>query len=841
MSENIEFAEKSADDSAEALEKTDFGLIQARSIHNEMTESYLDYAMSVIVSRALPDARDGLKPVHRRILYTMSELGLTSGAKHRKSAKINGEVLGSYHPHGELAVYDAMVRMAQWWSMRLPLVDGQGNFGSMDGDAPAASRYTEARLAAPADALLTDINKETVDFRDNYDGTRQEPVVLPARIPNLLVNGSQGIAVGMATNIPPHNLGELVDASMVLLDQPEATIDDILTVVKGPDFPTAGIAYGASDIKEALSTGRGRVVVQGRAEIEEDKNRSRIIVSELPYQTNKATFITHIAQLYKDKRIEGISDIRDESDRKEGVRVVIDLKNGAMASKILNQLYELTELQTVIHYNMVALVDGIQPRVMNVMELLQEFLAHRITVVTRRTEFDLKIAKARAHILEGLKIALDHLDAIIKLIRASSERETAKQGLMTEFKLSELQANAILDMRLSQLANLERQKIYDEYDAVMKLITDLEDILAKPARIRAIVKKELEETKTKYGNDRRTEIRPEALGQLTALDLIAQEDVLISLTSNNYIKRLAPDTYKSQHRGGKGVIGMTTREDDTIIDMILASTHDDILFFTNMGRLFRIKAYEIPASSRQSKGVALPNLIRILPDEKVTVVMAVKDTDQSGFFFFATQQGVVKRVAVEMFRNVRKSGVVAIGLRPKDQLMWVKRTSGEDEIAQITRNGQVIVYNESEVRAMGRGAAGVRGINLKGGDTVIETAVLSDLARYVCVVSQKGIGKRVNVKEFRNQHRGGSGIRIAKLTPKTGVLAAGQVINEDAKELIITTIGGQVLRINVNSVKPLSRQASGVILIRMNNDDQVSTITVLTDEQKQSEEKPNGD
>ena len=819
----------------EQPEQTAYGLIRPRSIYNEMSQSYLDYAMSVIVMRALPDVRDGLKPVHRRILYAMNDMGLTPNAKHRKSAKITGEVLGNYHPHGELAVYDAMVRMAQWWSLRMPLVDGQGNFGSMDGDSPAASRYTEARLAGPSDALLADIEKDTVDFRDNYDGTRREPTVLPTRLPNLLINGSQGIAVGMATNVPPHNLNEVIDALVLLIDKPEAEIDELLEIIQGPDFPTAGIIYNQKDIREALSTGRGRIIIRGRATIEEDKKREQIIITELPYQVNKASFITHLADLVKAKKIEGISDIRDESDRKDGVRVVIDLKGGAHASKILNQLYSLSELQTVVHYNMVALIDGIQPRLLNVSDALQEFLAHRIVVVTRRTEYELKVAQDRAHILEGLKIALDHLDAIITLIRQSADRDAAKKGLMDQFKLSERQANAILEMRLSQLANLERQRVYDEYDAIMKLISDLEDILAKPARVRKIVKDELLELKKKYDMPRLTEVRPEPLGQLAATDLIPQENVLISLTVGNYVKRLATDTYKSQGRGGKGVIGMTTREDDAVKEIVYSTTHDDVIFFTDWGRAFKIKAYEIPVSSRQAKGIALPNIIRISPQEKVTTMLCVSAEDANQFYFFGTKKGTVKRVPVEAFKNVRKSGINAISLNKGDQLLWVKQTSGNDEIAQMTRDGQVIVYNESEVRQMGRGAAGVRGIKLKGNDEVIEMAVLNKQSRSIAVISQKGIGKKVDLGEFRNQHRGGSGVRIAKLNPKTGLLADGAVVMEDSKDFIIGTVSGQVIRISVDSVKRLSRQASGVILIRLNENDKVSSLTAVNEEEKAEE------
>ncbi|HUD21040.1 MAG TPA: DNA gyrase C-terminal beta-propeller domain-containing protein, partial [Candidatus Saccharimonadales bacterium] len=551
---------------------------------------------------------------------------------------------------------------------------------------------------------------------------------------------------------------------------------------------------------------------------------------------NKSVFITHIAELVKEKKIEGVSDIRDESDRKDGVRVVIDLKSGAPSSKILNQLYEMTELQTVQHYNTVALIDGIQPKLLTLNEVLSEFLAHRIVVVTRRTEFELKNAKARAHILEGLKIALDHLDAIIKLIRESANRDDAKTGLMKTYELSDLQANAILDMRLSQLANLERQRIYDEYEAILKLIADLEDILAKPARVESIIKDELLEVKEKYGTPRKTEIRLEPLGQMTALDLIVEENVLITLTVNNYVKRLSPDSYRNQSRGGKGVTGMTTREDDTVMEMIYASTHDDILFFTNKGRVFQVKSYEIPASSRQSKGVALPNIIRINPEEKVTAIVAIKPDDPFKNFFFATKKGLVKRVEKEQFRSVRKSGVIAIALKLDDQLLWVKQTSGEDEIAQISRDAQVITYNESEVRLMGRGAAGVKGIKLRKGDEVIETAILSEQSKAVCVISEHGVGKRVDVKEFRNQHRGGSGVRIAKLNQKTGVLVAGTVVEADGIDLIIVTKLGQVIRIGVDTVRLLSRQASGVILIRLDEDDKVMTLAVVGENTSKEEE-----
>ncbi len=813
-------------------EKTDYGLIRPRSIYNEMTESYLDYAMSVIVARALPDVRDGLKPVQRRILYTMRQMGLTHGAKHQKSAKIIGQVLGLYHPHGEGSVYEAMVRLAQWWSLRLTLVDGQGNFGSMDGDPAAAMRYTEARMSKAAEAMLEDIDKETVDWRDNYDGTTSEPTVLPSRLPNLVINGAQGIAVGMASNIPPHNISEVIDGLLLLLDNPDAEIDRLLEIIKGPDFPTSGIIYSKQDIAQALSTGRGGIIIRGRAEIEEEKNKSRIVISELPYQTNKANFITHIADLVKVKKLESISDIRDESDRQEGVRVVVDLKTGAIPAKILNQLYSLTELQTVVHYNLVALVDGLQPRLMNINDVLTEFLKHRQAVVRKRTEYELKIAKERAHILEGLKIALDHIDAIIALIRKSKDRDEAKSNLMTTYKLSDRQATAILEMRLSQLANLERQHVYDEYQAILKLIADLEDILAKPERISTIIRDELKEAKDQFGTPRKTEVRPEALGELSSLDLIPEENVLVSLTMANYVKRLSPDTYRSQLRGGKGVIGMATRDEDSVKSIISANTHDDILFFTELGRVFRIKVHEIPVSSRQSKGVAIPNLIRVSQEEKVTAIIALPKSGSQKYLFFATKHGSVKRVETEAFKNVKKSGVAAINLKPDDQLLWVQETTGDNEIAQITRGGQVIVYSEQQARPMGRSAAGVRGIRLRASDEVIETIVLRPDSESICVVSERGIGKKVALAEFRNQHRGGSGIRIAKLNDKTGKLAEAAVIRSTSKDLMIATTSGQIIRISARSIKRLSRQASGVILIRLNKEDRVSSITILNEDEE---------
>jgi len=807
------------------------GKVLPQQIEGEMTASYLDYAMSVIVARALPDVRDGLKPVQRRILYTMKQMGLGAGSKHQKSAKVIGQVLGLYHPHGELAIYDAMVRLAQPWNLLLPLVDGQGNFGSMDGDSAAAMRYTEARLTSAAEALLADIEKETVDFVESYDGSNQEPKVLPARLPNILINGSTGIAVGMATNIPPHNTGEVIDALVHMIDKPEANPDELLEIIQGPDFPTGADIYNQAEIREALTTGKGRVVVRGRAEIIEERNKQRIIVSQLPYQVNKATFISHIADLVKAKRVEGITDIRDESDRREGVRVVVDLKASAAANKILNQLYEMTELQTVIHYNTVVLTDGLQPQLVSLHEILCLFLNHRQEVIRRRTEYEKKVAEAREHILAGLKIALDHLDAIIKLIRSSADRESAKKALMKEYQLSEIQANAILDMRLSQLANLEREKVYKEYEAVRALIAQLEGILADPTKIQAIVKKELLDDKAKYAKERLTRVHPEPLGQFSALDLVPDEDVLIVLTKGNYIKRVPTSTYKSQLRGGKGLIGMTTREDDAVRSMLRVSTHDDILLFTDHGRVLQLKAYEIPAASRQSKGVAIPNLVATGADEKVTTLLSLGKDEESKYLVFASERGLVKRVERGAFANIRRSGVIAIQLKPSDKLIWVGATDGQSEIAQITAKGQIIIYGEGEVRPMGRSAAGVKGIRVKDGDKVIETTVIDQTAKHICVISEKGLGKRVPVGAFRHQHRAGSGVRIARLSPKTGDLVAASVLTGGEDGLVIVSRGGQVIRLRMQAVKEQSRQAAGVILMRLNGDDRVTSLALLGKEE----------
>ncbi|MDD4352722.1 MAG: DNA gyrase subunit A, partial [Candidatus Gracilibacteria bacterium] len=730
-------------------------------ITDDMQTSYLNYAMSVIVSRALPDVRDGLKPVHRRILYAMHDIGLRHSSKHRKSAKIVGEVLGKYHPHGDSAVYDSMVRMAQDFSMRYMLVDGQGNFGSMDGDSAAAMRYTEARMQRISDELLVDIEKETVDFRDNYDGSEKEPSVLPAKLPQLLLNGTEGIAVGMATRIPPHNLGEVVDAIMHLSKNPDCTVEDLAQFVQGPDFPTGGMIYGQEDILHAYMTGRGKIAVRGKADIEELKNgRFRIIIRELPFQVNKATLIEKMANLVQDKKIIGISDLRDESD-KQGVRVVVELKKDAYPKKVLNRLYKLTSLQTAFHLNMIALVDGIQPRLLNLKSILEYYLIHRKEVVTRRTQYELKIAKARAHILEGLKIALDNIDAVIQTIRKSETKEKAHESLMKKFKLSEKQATAILEMRLQTLAGLERKKIDDEYAEKIALITDLERILADEKEVLKIIQRELAEIKEKYADERRTKVYKKSLKDFSDMDLIPDEEMVITLTENNYIKRVAPSVFKSQHRGGKGIMGMATKEEDSVEHILITNTHDEILLFTNKGRVFKLKVYEVPQFGRAAKGQALANLVQVAPDEKVTAMISVSKKEEADkYYFMATKKGVVKKSKIEDFKNVRQSGLIAIKLRPGDELHWVRHTSGENEIMMVTRDGQSIRFLEKDVRSMGRASTGVRGVKLRSGDEVVRMMKIKDSNEYVMTVSENGLGKLSALKDFKVQNRGGSGIKV---------------------------------------------------------------------------------
>lgn len=815
-------------------QKTEFGLVQSRGLVHEMEESYLDYAMSVIVARALPDVRDGLKPVHRRVLFAMWEDGRRSTAKFTKCAGIVGEVMKKYHPHGDLAIYDTLVRLAQPWAMRYRLVDGQGNFGSVDGDSPAAMRYTEARLHRISDELLSDIDKETVSFSPNYDGSYLEPNVLPAALPNLLLNGAQGIAVGMATNIPTHNLTELVDGITHLIDNPDAEVDDLMEFVKGPDFPTGANIYNVADIKQAYATGKGRIMMRATADIEEVKNGHRIIVSDLPYQVNKAGLIEKIADLVKDKRLEGISDIRDESDRKANIRIVIELKSNAYPKKILNRLYDLTPMQTGFHVNMLALVNGLQPQVLTLKEVLQYFVEHRQIVVRKRTEYELRKAKERAHILEGLLIALKDIDLVIETIRKSKDRDNARVNLISKFTLTEIQANAILDMRLSQLAALERQKIEDEYKALIERIAELEAILADEGKILSIIKVELAELKAKYGDERRTIIHPNPVGEFSALDLIPDEQVVVALTQTNYIKRMPIDTYRAQNRGGKGVLGMTTKDEDEIKDVLTASTHDDIFFFTNTGRVFQTKVYELPAASRQAKGTPLVNVIQMSNSERVTAVMTQQSIDASKqYFVFATRLGVIKRTLIDAYKNVRKTGIVAMRLDSGDELKWVHRTTGNDNIFQATSKGQAISYLEEEVRPVGRSAGGVRGINLRAGDEVIAMDVIEgDIAQQpdLMIVLENGFGKRTSFEHFRTQHRGGLGLKCANVTEKTGNVIAIEVVKNDKADALLISRQGVVIRTPIRELRRLGRDTQGVTIMKLDDGDRVASLALLDPE-----------
>lgn len=817
------------------------GKIENRILETEMQESYLDYAMSVIVARALPDVRDGLKPVHRRILYAMHDMGLKSNAKFRKSATVVGEVLGKYHPHGDLAVYETMVRMAQNFSMRYTLVDGQGNFGSMDGDPAAAHRYTEARMSAISEELLVDIEKETVNFIDNYDGTRKEPQVLPARLPNLLLNGQMGIAVGMATNIPPHNLSEICDGIVCLIDNPEASVEDLMRFVTGPDFPTGGEIYNNEEIKNAYAVGKGRIVMRGVAEIEETKKGFRVIIKELPYQVNKADLITKIADLVKEKKLDGISDIRDESDRSENVRIVIELKSSAFPKKILNRLFDLTALQSSFNVNMLALLNGIQPRVMSLKNILDEYVLHRKDVVKRRTIFDLKKAKEREHILEGLKKALDHIDEIIALIKASKDRDTAEKNLIEKFEFSEIQANAILEMRLAQLAALEREKINKELDEIKKLIAELESILASDVKIAGIVKKETLELKEKFGDKRRTKVFKKALGDFSAEDLIPNESVIVSLSKDNYVKRVPIDTFRAQGRGGKGVVGQTLKEEDTIEHLVTCETHDDMMFFTNKGRVFTAKVYDLPSTSRQAKGQAIVNLLQISPEEKVTAISASRSKEnKSAYFMMATKFGVIKKTLVDAYRAVRKSGMIAIKLRPGDELRWAKMTSGKDNIILVSKLGQSIYFEEEQVRSMGRSAGGVRGIKLRKEDELIAMgAVPKENPGDLLTILENGFGKRTSIAKFyRTQNRGGFGVRASRVSAKTGNLTVALIVEKPVGDLVMISQSGQVIRIPLTATKNLTRDSQGVTLMRLNKGDKVATVTLINNQEKLAVEEP---
>jgi DNA gyrase subunit A len=810
--------------------KTEFGLIAPQTIEGEMEKSYLDYAMSVIVSRALPDVRDGMKPVHRRIMYTMLQEGLRSTAKYRKSANTVGVVMAKYHPHGDAAIYDSMARMAQYWSMRYMLVDGQGNFGSIDGDAPAAMRYTEARMTKLAEEMLADIDKDTVDFAPNYDGSQQEPKVLPAKLPNLLLNGVQGIAVGMATNIPTHNLTEVVDGVICLIDTPEAGVAELSKIIKGPDFPTGGIIYDDGSIAQAYGTGKGSITMRAVAEIEEDKKgRSRIIISEVPYQVNPSLLIEKIAELHRDKKIIGIADLRDES-AKEDVRIVIELKKDAFANKLLNQLYKLTPMQTAFHVNMLALVDGIQPRVLNLEMVLREYLKHRQVVVRRRTEFELRKARDRAHILEGLKIALDQIDAVISTIRESDTQDEARANLISKFKLSEVQANAILAMQLRTLAGLERKKIEDEYDDLQKLIKQLENILSSEANILKVIREELVEIKEKYGDARRTKIEKRAIGNFSDEDLIPDEEVIITLTKGNYIKRIPTSTYASQGRGGKGKMGMATKEEDVVEHLVHANSHDTILFFTTAGRVFKLKAYELPPASRVAKGASIMNVLNLSPDEKVTALVALNKDDPTQYLFMATKGGTIKKTALKDFANIRTSGIVAIKLDAGDQLRWVKKTTGQDEIIISTAMAQAIRFKETDVRPMGRATRGVRGIRLRTEDSVVGVDVIGSNEAMLLVVMQNGYGKRTSSSQFTTHNRGGVGIRAGVVTKKTGKALDVRIANSENADVLLISKQGQVIRMHLKDIPKIGRSTQGVRIMRLKDDDEIASVALIEEQ-----------
>lgn len=812
--------------------------VERRKLESVMEDSFFRYSMSVIIDRALPDVRDGLKPVHRRILYSMNQGGNRPGARFVKSALIVGDVMGKYHPHGDSAIYDSMVRLAQPWSLRYPMIDGQGNFGSMDGDPAAAMRYTEARMQHVAEDMLVDIEKETIDFRPNYDGSRQEPVVLPAKVPNLLLNGQIGIAVGMATNIPPHNLGELVDASIELIDNPEATVDDLLKHVKGPDFPTGATVYGGAPMKQAYQTGRGSVMIRAVAEIEETKKgRHQIVVTEIPYGVNKATLIEKIAELVKDKKINGISDLRDETARGK-VRVVVELKKDAYPKKLLNQLYKLTALQTSFNFNMLALIDGIQPRILGLQEMLKEFVKHRQQVVRRRTEFELRKAKERAHILEGYKIALDHIDEVIKTIRASKTQDEAEKNLIAKFKLSEIQAKAILAMQLRRLTGLEREAIENELNELQRLIAKLEAILADENEILKVIKTELLEMKEKYGDDRRSKMINHELGKFSDEELIPEEESVILLTTENYIKRTLLSEYRRQNRGGKGKRGMTTKEEDVIDQLVPASTHDYLLFFTNKGRIFRLKAYEVPAASLAGKGVAAVNLLQLQPEEKITsIIRHDKDAGAEGYLFMSTTKGTVKKTPLKDYENIRTNGLIAIKLDDGDELRWIKKTSGSNDVIVSTSAGQAVRFNESEARPMGRTARGVRGVRLRPNDTVVGMDIVDDPANNLLVISQKGYGKITKVANFPSHKRGGVGIKAAVVTAKTGPIISVKTLDPEASEVLLISNNGQAIRVGLKDIPTLGRTTQGVRIMRLGDGDAVSSLGLMPEQTKIIEEE----
>lgn len=801
------------------MAEENFSQIKDRDIGTEMRESFMDYAMSIIVSRALPDVRDGMKPVHRRILYAMSELGMAPDKPHKKSARIVGEVIGKYHPHGDSAVYESMVRMAQDFSMRYMLVDGHGNFGSIDGDMAAAMRYTEARLSKIAMEMLRDINKETIDFAPNYDGEEQEPVVLPARYPNLLVNGVSGIAVGMATNIPPHNLGEVIDGVQAMIRNPDITPMELMDYIQGPDFPTAGYILGREGIRQAYRTGRGSVTMRAKATIEENNNKARIVVHEIPYQVNKARLVEKIAELVRDKRIDGITDLRDESDR-NGMRIVIELRRDVNPNVVLNNLYKHTAMQSNFGINMLAIVNN-EPKILNLRDVLFHYLEHQVTVIRRRTEFELKKAEARAHILEGLRVALDHLDEVIALIRASQTTEAAREGLMERFGLSHEQAQAILDMRLQRLTGLEREKIENEYQELLARIAELREILANEHLVLQIINDELQEIKERFADERRTEI---TVGEDSILDedLIPREEVIITITHTGYIKRLPANTYRSQKRGGRGVVGMDTKSEDFVEHLFVTNSHHYLMFFTDKGKAYRLKAYEIPELSRTARGTPIINLIQIEQGESINAVIPVENFDSDNYLFFATRQGVVKKTPLEDYVNIRKGGLIAINLREDDSLIEVKLTDGQQEIIMGTAQGMSIRFKESDVRSMGRSATGVKGITLDDNDEVIGMDVV-DQELDILIVTTKGYGKRTPASDYRSQTRGGKGIKTINITEKNGPVVALKVVKSE-EDLMIITASGTIIRTSMEGISTMGRYAQGVKLINIREDDAVGTV-----------------
>lgn len=828
---------------------SNIGKVQSAPIIEEMQKSYLDYAMSVIVSRALPDVRDGLKPVQRRIIYAMHQQGLHHTSRFQKSAAVVGEVLKNFHPHGDAPVYEAMVRMAQNFSMRYMLVDGQGNFGSIDGDSPAAMRYTEARLSAISEELLRDIGKNTVTFVDNYSGTTEEPVLLPSVIPNLLLNGASGIAVGMATQIPPHNLGEIADALIHMIDNPikktatsstekvngfqsDATVEDLLHFIKGPDFPTGASIYDQTEILAAYATGKGRIVMRAKAEIDETPaGKMQIIVSELPYQVNKATLIARIAELVKDKKLEGIADLRDESDRKQMVRIVFDLKRDAKPQSILNNLYKYTAMQSVFNVNLVALSDGV-PHLLTLKRILEEFIHHRQVVIRKRSEFELAEAEAREHILEGLKIAVDNIDAVIETIKKSKDADEAKTNLMSKFKLTEIQALAILDMQLRRLAALERQKIEDELKMIRETIEYLEDLLAHPEKILKVIKDELTKIKEKYGDDRRTRVYKQKVGEFSEADLVPNEVTIATITEGGYIKRQSPMSFRTQQRGGKGVMGISTKETDAVSHIFYTQTHDSILFFTDKGRVFQIKVWEIPETQRAAKGQAVVNLINVEQGEKITAVLTTRQKGESAkYFFMCTKKGSVKKTALEEYTNIRKNGLVAIKLDPDDELGWVALTSGNNDLIIVSRDGKSIRFSETQVKPTHRDTSGVRGIKLTGNDEVVSLNIVAD-NQTLLVIMENGLGKKTLFSAWTRQSRGGQGVKAAQVTSKTGPIVTAQAVDSNMDTLVLTSTKGQLIKMNLAEVPTLQRQTQGVILMRVRPGEKVVAATVVASKEK---------